>query len=295
MEPSEPGHKLPQFVAILPDPLSANQIDSQNESETLEPYPAIEEQVDKIEQSLLTWSGGIQVQPDQLRVVLASLELAKFTLDQSPEDTKQLQNYRGELTRLIMVAERLRSTMRIFEQYQADAVEIVLISHMSLPSSKGRFGELLWKRCVKAVSDPSQRNDMRRKALVTSWTEFHQLYSARNGAIDFGGFQYVFPWDSRELNGWSYEKRVDYVAGVLMRLLIDGSKVDEATRRTWLGELMMATSNHRIPMVRIDDPKTQLAYVLRGETETLLANQWLAGWEQVGARFAESNINEVQP
>ena len=288
---------FPQFVSLLPDPPSVNQIALNKDQpagnkNAVEPYPSIEEQISKIETDLSSLGGGIQVQPGHLKVAFGELELAKLSLEQSPGDEVKLQDYRGELTRLVMVAERLRLTSRLFEQEQADAIEIVLISHMSSPESIERFGDTLWRRCVAAVSHPEQRNEMRMKAVVSSWSDYHRSDNYTQNPAGFGGYPYLFDWNNNS-HTWGRLKRVDYISGLLMRMLIDGPKVDEANRVAWLRELSGESSLEHYSIVRIDNPQSQLADVFRGDD--LPGSQWLAGWEQVGASFAESNTNEVQP
>ncbi len=165
---------------------------------------------------------------------------------------------------------------------------------MQEPNARNLFGEELWGQAVNCVSYRAVRSAWRRRALVAAWSQYQEqkrIYRKWTHLInDFGDF----PTTTDQVS-IAPAKDVQRTASVLMKLLTLGTHVDEATRVQWLQQRWLKVDPTYLAYLRIQDPQAQMDLIANGIVSIQPGDQWLAGWEKIGAEFANTVNEKEQP
>lgn len=125
-----------------------------------------------------------------LRLMLARVQLRQATRQRAPDELDErdpLEVIGPWLSDTSLMMAALRRSVRCLDQEIADRAEIVLLDTLSMDEMKPFLDDELIKRVVSRFPDRSQRNEVRRRAILASWVNAQNESQVEAFVRDFGG------------------------------------------------------------------------------------------------------------
>ena len=235
-------------------------------------------------------ASGISIDNEYIPIVVGEIELAKARLQDDPSDQSALEQFRQYFELLVLTAVGLRQASELIQQDQADAAEILLLANMAQDPTKQWLTDELWSQAVAIVSDREGRMLARKRALIGSWQRIDRKTTddINQSTPVFNGYWSLMSGEWSLMIQWTQRARLDHLAATLMRLLETGRNLSEAERldllrQRWTRDRQGFDLGQTYVPIRIDDPRDAFSLM----TPHLPGDQWLAGWEDVGANWGQ--------
>ena len=290
---------VPRLAPPEPEGWSADgsTIDPRNDDPRKEPFDFVADLQNRIDllisltERTSTEATGISIDNDYLSIVVGEIELAKAHLQTEPNNQIAQKQFQKQIELLMLTAVGLRQANQLIQQDQADAAEILLLAYMGQNATKQWLTDELWNQAIAIVSDRDGRLIARKRALIHSWRELDD--DTQPGTTAFIGYWSLVSGEWSLVTQWTQRAQLDHLAATLMRLLEHGRNLSETERmellkQRWPGSPQGFEAWGVYVPIRIDDPSDAFSPdVHQLMTPLLPGDQWLAGWEDVGAKWSE--------
>ncbi len=217
-----------------------------------------------------------QALPDNgvLRSLLAETLLLRMHCEQD-STPERLANYRRCISLTTEFVRRHRASWRLFDQDQADLLEIWLWEELQQPQAAEWMGAEVYAEAREMLRAKASRDQARRRAIALSWKN-----AAPN---ELGGYSLEHSATPKEL--FIAKRKADLISGLLLRLL-KATPEQSKSLRSEIGMLINERpqlSGDQIVYMSTADGARDILYA---EIESLyaLATHWNGHWERAAAQ-----------
>jgi len=247
---------------------------------------------EQLEHDLSLGLGPIRFVPRVMVYLLGEARLARMSLEQEGDPESNRERYRGTLTLIGTMIERLRLSWRMVDQDGADLTEIWMVNELAASKTESWLGPKVYGRLVRTVGDEKGRNASRRRALVMSWAAYRTQSHMPESLI--GGYAWRGETTSIlfRVNPFLRRRAADDLIWRMLQRL-QRSEAAESVERTkelaryWgVPELYYGLGPHG-EYLRADNV-TAFAMPVEGFFRSAPGSQWHAGWERAARELASN-------
>lgn len=210
------------------------------------------------------------------RTLIADAMLTRLR-DPGASQIAATRRYRESIALLIQLHDRLRLSDRLWDQDQADVIEMWLVEEMKDSQASQRFGQELAGQLRRIFGNPTMRQQARRRSIALSWQRASDQH--------LGGYPIILQNDATVTTKdvWEASRKAGLISELLLRSL-DASGERLARLRAEVAEAM-GQGNWFDDRVYAEDGQELLYFEM--VWLSLPGQIWNGAWEQQGRRLAE--------
>ncbi len=241
--------------------------------------------------------GGFTLHAETFQAAVALVAYAQMRFEHSPENGRDPAELSEWVKVMTQMASGLRKFPRLTEQAYADTTEAWLADVLAMDAYQPHTGTPIARAAMKQLADKQGRYAGRKKAVLTSWSEWYAQKGKENSSGEFGGYS-MHNWTGTHrdpLGQWLFgDDMIDSITINLLELLdAEAQGSSSLHQRRSLHSLVVGNYGkfeHGPYSDRARRDGASQAILLDHDVWTQYpATQWYAAWEKELSKYDLTN------